>query len=129
MPSECIGSQRENSQPRLRHYAAALAVDTWKAQRLAHAHLSAASEGTRRHCWMRVSRCNHVWIGVPKPVLGRSITLRGRGTRGLFASRCFDRDRFLAVIEPNWLTNLLSTNGTRTSRECAMLAQSVSRSS
>ena len=55
-----------------------------KAQRLAHGHLSTASAGTRRHCWMRLSRCSQVWMGVAKPVLGRSITLRGSGTRGLF---------------------------------------------
>src|SRR5262249_56211604 len=104
MASECIGNQCENSQPRARHYAAAPAVETWKAHRLAHAHLSAASEGTRRHCWMRLSRCSHDWIGVAKPVSGRSMTFRGSSSRGLFASRCFARNPFLAVIEAKCLS-------------------------
>ena len=98
-----------------------------KTQRRAHAHRCTARTRTRRHCWTRVSRCNHVWMGVPKPVLGRSITLRGSGTRGLFPSTRLDNDLLFVVTDATCLSNLTSTNGTRTSRECALLGWFVSR--
>src|ERR1700730_11760715 len=54
-PNASVTSARTRS-PDLVNYAPAVAADTWKAHRLAHAHLWAASEGTRRHSWMRLSR-------------------------------------------------------------------------
>ena len=45
--------------------------------------------------WMRSSRCSHACMGVTKPVLERSTTLRGSGTRGLFASRALRSDLLL----------------------------------
>ena len=38
------------------------------------------------------------WIGVVNPVFGRSITLDGRGRRGLVASRRLDLNPFVAVV-------------------------------
>ena len=43
--------------------------------------------------------------------------------------RRFDRGPVPTVREANWLSNFASTNGTRTSKEWAILDQSVSRSS
>jgi hypothetical protein len=76
--------------------------------------------------------CSQRAIGVVNPVFDRSRTLAGSGTDGLAASIDLDEaDRepvtlgILAIVR----RSTLSTSGTRTSSACAMLAQSVSRSS
>src|SRR5262249_14411349 len=111
------------------HHATVQATATWNAQRLAHDHVSKARLGSRPHCWMVLSRCSHSCIGVSNPVLTRSTTLAGSGARGLLASSRLDRNACLVVTDARRLSNRKSTRGTRTSREWAMLAQSVSRNS
>ena len=84
MATECIGHQRQNAQRGSVHRMPAKPPPPERP--------SAAPRGTSRqraqelaaNAAMRGSRCSHAWIGVANPVLGRSITLEGSGTRGLF---------------------------------------------
>ena len=94
--------------------------------------------GTLRRCRRprdsRSSPCSQRAIGVVKPVLARLTTRRGQGRAGaarqmrlqaVGACRGTAPGGSAAILR----SRTLSTSGTRTSSECAMLAQSVSRRS
>ena len=77
--------------------------------------------------------CSQPAIGVVKPVLALRRRSRVKAANGLCARHAFGLE---APDGPSWGTvvatapsNELSTRGTRTSSECAMLAQSISRRS
>ena len=66
-------------------------------------------------------------MGVENPVFLRRNMFSGNGGRGLRASEAFARgDGLDNTMGANFDKSVVSTRGTRTSSECAMLAQSVS---
>src|ERR1051326_5461554 len=98
------------------------------------AHQRKCSYTMRDHWRMRVDvpsggRSTQSFSGVTNPVLGRLRIAAGSGGSGAFANSALQRWPCSTITGASWRSIDASTSGVRTSRECAMLAQSVSRRS
>ena len=125
--AECIGDQRQRIH-RFDTTFKAAPPDRPSAAPMGNSAAAAAAPACQPR--MRSSSFSQRSIGVENPVLARVTTWSGTAALGAAASRRLPAAGGSAAKSvATACRRLASTNGTRTSSECAMLAQSVSRKS